>query len=227
MQKRLLLASLAGTVLSAALGHFYLERLENEVQGGAKVALLVASEDIALGAGLTEKLVAVREVPEAYIDSRQIRASDAKKVIGARVSSALKANDAVLWSDLASGAGRTRVLSALVERGQRAVAIDLKAGDFDGLLRPGDRVDVLLTERSRDGAVGATSLLVQNLLVLAVGADLGKADDTTKRLPARAGAVTLSASVEAAQLITQARERGQLSLTLRNSDDIALTGAVR
>jgi Flp pilus assembly protein CpaB len=226
MQKRLLFASLAGTVLSAALGHFYLERLENEIQGGAKVALLVASEDIALGAGLTEKLVAIREVPEAYIDSRQIRASDAKKVIGARVSSALKANDAVLWSDLASGAGRTRVLSALVERGQRAVSIDLKAGDFDGLLRPGDRVDVLLTERSRDGVVGATSLLVQNLLVLAVGADLGKADNT-KRLAGRAGAVTVSASVEAAQLITQARERGKLSLTLRNSDDIALTGAVR
>jgi Flp pilus assembly protein CpaB len=34
--------------------------------------------------------------------------------------------------------------------------------------------------------------------------------------------VTLSATVEQAQVLTQAQQRGRLSLTLRNSDDIAL-----
>ncbi len=226
MKKSPLLIALAFAVAAGAVGHLYLARLEAEVSGGPKVSLLVAAEEVPLGSTLSEKALAVRDVPEAYVDARQIHASDSKKILGARVSTALGANDAILWSDVA-GASTTRALSTLVERGMRAVAIEARAGSFDGLLRPGDRVNVLFTASS-GSEPGATSTLLQNLLVLSVGGSVAKTSEGGARAPGaqRGGSVTLSASVTDAQLITQAREHGRLSLTLRNADDIALATGV-
>lgn len=225
MKKTPLLVALTAAVSAAAVGHVYLTRLEAEVSGGKKVAVLTVGEDVALGSALSDKVLAVRDVPEAYVDARHVRASDAKKVVGARVSTALRANDAVLWSDVSSG-GSTRTLSGLVERGMRAVAIEGKAADFDGLLRPGDRVDVLFTASQGTDQPGSTVTLLQNLLVLSVGGSMAKTNEVSSKLTARGGVVTLSASVEDAQILTQAKERGRLSLTVRNADDINLAAGV-
>jgi pilus assembly protein CpaB len=221
--KRLgLLASVAAALGSVALGHLYFQRLEAEISGGPKVAVLVAAQDLPVNAVLTEQNVAVRDIPQAYVETRQVRAPELKKVLGARVAGGLKANDALLWTDLARFSDQHRVLSGLVQNGMRAVAIDLRAGDFDGLLRPGDRVDVLFTQNAKDGA-GTTSTLLQNVLVLSVGGNIARADQTAPPTPLRSsGSVTLSVSALQAQLVTQAKERGRLTLSLRNPDDITI-----
>ena len=219
------LAALAGLGLS----HLYLSRLEAEVSGGPRVSVLVVSEDTPIGAVLTEDKLAARDLPQAYVEERNVRASDAKKVIGVRVAGGLRANEAVLWSDLTKFSEHARVLSALVQNGMRAVTVDARAADFDGLLRPGDRVDVLFTTPSKDAEGGATTTLLQNLLVLSVGGDLGRRDGSAKDdtgAAGRMGSVTLSATLEQAQLLTQAKERGKLGLTLRNPDDIQLVEGV-
>jgi pilus assembly protein CpaB len=222
MKRTPLITCLGASVAAALVGHLYLQRLEAEVSGGPKLALLVASEDLPLGTRLTESKLAVRDVPEAYVDPRQVRASEAKRLVGVRLSTALKANDSVLWSDVSRGSSSTRLLSGLVERGMRAVSIEARSSDFDGLLRPGDRVDVLFTEGAQGGG-GATRTLLQNLLVLSVGSDMATVDEKGRRGGvARAGSVTLGVSVEAAQIITHAEGQGRLSLTLRNSDDIVV-----
>jgi len=212
-----------------ALSHVYLQRLEAEVSGGPKVSVLVVSEDTAVGAVLTEDKLAVRDVPQAYVDERNVRAADAKKILGVRTAGGLRANEAVLWSDLMKFSDHARVLSGLVQSGLRAVTIEARAADFDGLLRPGDRVDVLFTTPSKDAETGLTTTLLQNLLVLSVGGDLGKRDDGTKDeggAGSHSGTVTLSATLEQAQLLTQAKERGKLGLTLRNPEDMQLVEGV-
>jgi pilus assembly protein CpaB len=224
MKKAVLLTSLAAALGSVGLGHLYLTRLEAEVSGGPKIAVLVAAEDLPMGSTLSEKVMAVRDLPQAYLDSRHVRASEARKVAGTRVTSAVKANEPVLWTDLAAAGGRARVLSSLIERGMRAVAIDAKTGTFDGLLRPGDRVDVLFTAGGNGD--GSTTTLLQNLLVLSVAGNIANADENPGRLASSFGSVTVAATVEQAQLITQAKERGRLSLTLRNTDDIQLAEGV-
>lgn len=224
MTKRFaILLSLASAAGAATFGHLYLARLEREVAGGAKVPVLVASEDVPMGAVLTEKQVALRDLPQAYLESRHIRAADAKRVIGVRVTAGVKANEAVMWSDLAELRGPARTLSMLVQKGMRAVSINAKTSDFDGLLRPGDRVDLLFTPGEEGGA---TTTLLQNLLVLSVGANVGRADEIPKERLSRGSSVTLSTTVEQAQVVTQAKERGRLTLTLRNSSDITLVEAV-
>ena len=130
-----------------------------------------------------------------------------------------------MWSDLAELRGPARTLSMLVQKGMRAVSVSAKTSSFDGLLRPGDRVDVLFTPGQNGVESGPTGLLLQNLLVLSVGSDVGRADEAPKDRLSRGNSVTLSTTVEQAQLVTQAKERGRLTLTLRNSSDITLVEA--
>jgi len=226
MNRRLqVLLSLAAATGAMALGHFYLTRLERDVAGGAKVSVLVASEDVPMGSVLSEKSVALRELPQAYLESRHIRASEAKRVLGVRVTGGIKANEAVMWSDLAELQGPARTLSSLVQKGMRAVSIQGRSSDFDGLLRPGDRVDVLFTAGSKGEEPGSTVTLIQNVLVLSVGGSVDRTEEAPQNVFSFGGSVTLGATVEQARIVTNAKERGRLTLTLRNSNDITLVEA--
>jgi pilus assembly protein CpaB len=221
-----LLASLVAALGAAGLMHLYLQRLEAEVSGGPKVPVLVAAENVPVGALLTEKLLALRDLPRAYVEQRHIRAGDIKSIIGVRVSSGLKANEAILWSDLTKFSDHARVLSGLIQNGLRAVAIDGHSLDFEGLLCPGDRVDVLFSNSGKDESASSTSTILQNLLVLSVGANIGPSDDAVRPAAVHGAGVTVSATVEQAQLLTQAQLRGKLTLSLRNTDDIAVVEGV-
>lgn len=219
--KKSIAISVAAAIAALGLGHLYLQRLESEVSGGERVAIIVAAEDIAIGELLKKDQLAIREIPQAYVEDRHVRAKDQKDIVGARASAALKANESVLWTDVGTFGQRSRVLSGLVQNGMRAIAVDGSVTDFDGLLRPGDHVDVLLSTAGDDVAGALTVTLLQNLLVLSSGGDLGR-EDTRNAKRTRGGLVTLSATAEQAQLITQAKDRGRLSLTLRNPADIEI-----
>jgi pilus assembly protein CpaB len=213
----LLLALFSGGV-SVVMAHVYLKRLETELSGGPKVAVLVAADDLPVGTVLGRAHVKLREVPLSYVDRRYVKATEAKKALGVRVSTGLNAADAVLWTDLGLGGNDGRELSRLVQHGMRAIHV--QADDlFDGLLRPGDRVDVLF---SALGADNQTQTLLQNLLVLCVDGDTGASEDAGGAARARGNSVTLSVTAEQAQLVTQAEQHGRLRLVVRNADDIVL-----
>jgi Flp pilus assembly protein CpaB len=214
-----LLASLVAALGAAALAHVYMQKLEDEVSGGPRIPILVAAEDVPIGSTLAEKVLAVRDLPRAYVEPRHIRASDLKKVIGVRVTAGLKANDTVLWSDLSQFSEHAKVLSGLIQNGLRAVAIDGRALDFEGLLRPGDRVDVLFTNTLKDDGASATFTILQNLLVLSVGGSIARGNGQPPSATVHGTSVTVSATIEQAQLLTQAQLRGRINLSLRNSDD--------
>lgn len=220
MKKAGLVASLVAALGSGGLAHLHFVRLTAEVSGGPKVPILAAAADIPVGGVLTEESLVVRDVPQAYVEGRAVRAPDVKKVLGARVTAGLKASEALLWTDLSKFNEHARVLSGLVENGMRAVSVDGRTATFDGLLRPGDRVDVLLTTGDKSDGNAATVTLLQNLLVLSVGESIARTDEDPKT-GSRAAAVSLAATMDEAQRLTLAAKHGQLTLTLRNPDDIA------
>ncbi len=217
-----LLASLVAALGAAGLAHVYMQKLEDEVSGGPRISVLVAAQDVPIGLTLTEKALAVRDLPQAYVETRHVRASDLSKIVGVRVASGLKVNETVLWSDLSQFSDHAKVLSGLIQNGLRAVAIDGRALDFEGLLRPGDRVDVLFTNTSKEDGASSTSTILQNLLVLSVGGSIARSNGQAPSATVHGTSVAVSATIEQAQLLTQAQLRGKINLSLRNSDDIAV-----
>lgn len=224
MIQKPLIISVTAALCGMALLQLYLRRLEDEVSGGPRTSVLIAAGDIATGGIIEREMLGVRDLPRAYVEQRHIKSAEAKRVIGAHAAAAVKAGESLLWTDIAAFQAERGTLSSLVEEGTRAITINARASDFAGLIRPGDRVDVLFTRSDRlNGAGGRfTSILLQNLLVLAVGGDIGDREEGQKRYRS-GGGVTLSATVDQAQLLTQAEHQGRLKLVLRNPDDVVLS----
>lgn len=220
MDRKALVIAMALAALGAVCLFLYMRRFEAETSGGPKVAILIATRDIPIGVNLQRNMLGLRQLPQAYVEQRHIMVGDMETVLGARMSMAVHANEAILWSDLASMQTERRDLSGLIEPGMRAMTISARGaggGTFGGLLRPGDRVDVLHTPgRGTGGPVTIT--LLQNVVVLAVGMDTGG----NNGMAGRGSTVTVSVTPEQAQLIIHAATEGPLDVVLRNPDDIVV-----
>jgi pilus assembly protein CpaB len=224
MRRIALLAAIIMGLASLALLAQHKKSFEERVSGGEAVPVLVASNTIPLGEVLTEDMLAIREIPESYIDARHIRASDADKAIGIRTTMGLRSQEAILWTDLAVASEERRVLSGLVKQGMRAITVRIKQGaSLSGMLRPGDRIDLLLSATRDDGPI--VMPLLQNVLVLAVGNDMGVqqiASENIFDMVMSGSDLTLSVTIEQAQVLTLAQDEGSLSASLRNPNDIVV-----
>ncbi len=232
MKSRALLVAIAAAVVGLVLVVFYMQSFEAEASGGEPTIVLVARQNIPLGSQLDPATMLVeRVIPAAYVENRHVRAAEVDRIRGIRVVSGVRAGEALLWTDLATMSDSARDLSGLVRSGMRAITISAdQTATFGGLVRPGDRVDVLLT-LDRPVPNGdpqrVTVPLLQSLIVLAAGQDTGMIQRASQQTAAGRAQpmqnVTLSATVEQAQMIAFATQRGRLTLVLRNPDDIPVT----
>lgn len=216
MDRRALLIAVLATAAGIALLRVYLQRLEQQASGGPRQPVLMLTGDLAAGTALERDGLGTRELPQAYLDSRHIPARQLNEVLGLRLALAVRAHEALLWTDLASLRPAPRTLASLIPPGMRAFNLSTRAGAFDALLAPGDRVDVLLA--SEQGATPANTV-AENLLVLAIGEQIGQ---TGTHARGRRGDVTLSVSPEQGRSLASAERRGSLRLVLRHPDDIGL-----
>jgi pilus assembly protein CpaB len=226
VHKRALFLAFAFACLGAALLYVYLRRFEQEASGGPPVKLLVALKPVAPGTLLTDEMLATREVPVAYVENRAVRESERAKVIGLRVATPVQAQQTLMWTDLAIAADDRRDLSSLVQPGMRAVSVRAMNDDKSfALIRPGDRVDVIATMPASETSPQRESVvLLQNVLVLAVGLDTGS-EPVIKRTSGepRDLLLSLSLTVPETQLLSLAVEKGRVSVALRNPDDVRTT----
>lgn len=222
-RKAAVIAVLLG-VLGLLLLALYQRRFEVEASGGEKVKVLTVVKQIDRGKMITEELVAVREIPIAYVEERAIKENEKAKVLGLRVGMTLKAGQTVMWTDLVTATEERRDVSSLVLPGYRALTI--RASRDDGsvsLVRPGDYVDVL-------GVLGtggvnekkSSVVLLQRVLVLATGGDTSADSSEKEKKPSdKDNFVTLSVTLTEAQLLTLAAEHGRLAVAVRHPDDQA------
>jgi pilus assembly protein CpaB len=223
MYRRALLVALACAVAAVSLFVLYLKQYERESSGGEPVRVLVVLHALEAGAQITDDALGVKDIPQAYVEDRAVRESDKNRVLGLRVGGLVQAQQTLMWSDLSVTSEERRDLSTLVQPGRRAVTISFKNGTMAALLRPGDSVDVIAVAEAR-GEGRVAKVLLQNVLVLAVGnstAADGKVDAQQREL--REGDLTLSVTLAEAQQLALARERGDLSVAVRNVDDAQVT----
>lgn len=229
VSRNLLLVALACAALGVAFLMLYLERFEAEASGGERIQLLTVITPVPRGTVLTDDMVAVREVPVAYVEPRAVRAAELSKVRGILTATDLDTQDGLMWSDLALDTQR-RDLATLVQPGNRALTIEAHRNH---LVRPGDYVDVLGTFGSQYGGdfSGSTVVLLQRVLVLAVGEDTDRqvfavkkdSDAASKGFGLGAPTITLSLQLHEAQLIAAAGQQGKLGVVLRGRSDSSVT----
>jgi pilus assembly protein CpaB len=120
-----------------------------------------------------------------------------------------------------------RNLSSLIQPGMRAVTVRTKGNEDKSfaLIRPGDRIDVIATMPGEKQADQRSSIvLLQNVLVLAVGSDTGgEANEKGGSQQQMDMVLSLSLTVPEAQLLALATEKGTLTVALRNPDDVRVT----
>lgn len=223
MNKRALLISLVVGVVGALLLLLYLSRFEQEASGGERVRLLMAVKAIEPGTSIQEDALTIREVPLAYVEDRAVKAVEKAKVVGLRIGTKVEANQTLMWTDLAIAADERRDLSSLVQPGARAVSIKAESGDKSfSLIQPGDYVDVIASMPGADAEKRNAVVLLQKVLALAVGLETAPEKITDSKDERREMVLTLSVSLQEAQLLSLAAERGKLLVALRNPDDQTL-----
>jgi pilus assembly protein CpaB len=224
MNKRALFIALVFAVLGIVLLVLYQQRFVAEASGGEKIKLLIAVKPIEHGKVITEEMLAIREVPMAYVEDRAVKEVEKAKILGLRVGDTVQAQQTLMWTDLVTANEDRRDLSSLVQPGSRAVSIQMaKEGSSVALIRPGDYVDVFAVMSQDKSEQKIAVVLLQRVLVLATGLDTSPdaVDMRDKRAnnSETASLLTLSLPVTEAQLLALAQEKGRLAVALRNPED--------
>jgi pilus assembly protein CpaB len=217
------LAVVAGLLLR---GLFVVSTAPKAPKPVATRAVRVAAHPLPVGLLLREDDLGWREVPESQLTPAMIAkdSPNAARLAGAVVRQAIAEGADIAARDVvfADAAG---FLAAALSPGLRAVsvAIDDVTGNA-GLIQPGDRVDLLLTQKLDTGMTGdmphpvASETILSDLRVIAVGSSMkmpdGNAAPAAPPRPART--VTLEVTPEQAEKVAVATRLGQLSLALRS-----------
>jgi pilus assembly protein CpaB len=208
-------AGVAGVVLLV----LYVRRFEQDASGGRRIALLVAASPIERGKLLTAEMLGTREVPQAYVDDRAIRASDRDKIVGLRATNTIPVAQTIIWPDVVAMTDDQRDLSSLVQPGNRGMPIRVAIDDEIPLIHPGDFVDVIgVMNDTKD-----TCVLLQRVLVLATGSRTSFTVNSTDKRVERATTLTLSVSLQEGQLLALAMEGARLTVAVRNPEDQRVT----
>jgi pilus assembly protein CpaB len=205
---------------------------------GAGEEILVATAPLTNGTLLRDHDVGWQVIGHAPARGEIVRPSAAARDANPDIDEQTRAQvyGAALRTDLATGdpihrhsivrPGDREFLQFVLAPGARAIAIPVMTGGAStDLLFPGDRVDVVLTQKF--GNTGApltrssvSETVVENLRVLVIGAiDPKSAGGNTF-----GRTVTLEVMPDQAEKITVASELGKLSLTLRAAAGVSTTG---
>jgi len=216
------------------------QNLEAAPEAAAREEILVATMPLAPGTLLRARDVTWQIIgrpaergeivrPSATVREAQSKADEEARseVYGAALREAVSVGDPIRRVGIVKPGDRD-FLQIVLSPGARAIAIPVATGGAStGLLNPGDRVDVILTQKFSDSTTPLThrsvsETVVENLRVLVIDATDAKtaAGNTFGRT------VTLEVMPEQAEKINVATELGKLSLTLRGrSGTDGTTGA--
>lgn len=181
--------------------------------------VLVAGRDLPIGVFLKPGDLRWQDwpsdnLPESYLVDRAI---ELKELEGAVVRRSFSAGEPIT-ADRIIKPGDRGFLAAVLQAGYRAVAIPIGAASgVSGLIFPGDRVDILLTQTLQPAGDGeseqrASETVLTNVRVLAMDQ---KVDDQDGK-PKLAKTATLEVLPKQAEILAVVRELGSLSLSLRS-----------
>ena len=211
----LLGAAVFVALIASLVTYNWLKKEATASEGNAQThPVAVALTDLSWGTKLTPD--AIKLVPflkgslpegEYFTDKESLR----DRVIITPV----KANEPILRSRLDPDTKSLGGIAAVVRSDKRAMAVKVdKVIGVSGFIHPGDRVDVLATMDRNDSREPVTKIVLQNILVLAVGPELDQQENSKKPLPS--DVITLELAPEEAEKLALASSEGRIQLALRS-----------
>jgi len=196
------------------------------VAASTKVMVLIAAKPVRAGNLLKPEDIGAKETTQREAgDDANFDGPDARRTLaGAMVRGTLSAGDVIRAKDVMRP-GDHGFLAAVLGPGMRAVSVgvDTVSGTA-GLIWPGDRIDVILTQAISDPAVPvgrrlAAETVLSGVRVIAIDQQLlqGVAPDAAADNN-KARTVTLEVTSAEAERVSVATRIGKLSLTVRSAD---------
>jgi len=145
--------------------------------------------------------------------------TDMNTLVGRVVISSIRAKEPFLESRLAPQSMKTGGVAAVIGSKKRAVAVRVdKVIGVAGFVKPGNRVDVLVTMSKGKAAEPVTKIVLENILVLAAGPEVTTVKGKEQQ-PATVDVITLEVTPEEAEKLALAATEGKLQLALRGLID--------
>lgn len=239
-KKKLLIAAVIVGAFAALLIYLYSQQQEERIKTftADQVEVIHAARDIPEGTPLSADNVTTRKIPQSNLHPSAIRKEALSGYIDVPVARNIPANTMILDTDLMSERS-SNTLATRIPPGERAMSVPVDAiSGISGLLRPGDQIDILGTfpVGSRDQLVeeagGGSSIgymtitLLHSVTLLAVGEEISGVGTDPSTARGGYSTVTVSVTINEAELLTIAQTRGELMMLLRHPEDTEI-GSVK
>src|SRR5437868_1634689 len=207
----------AGIIAYSAIKH----QQARVTSGWNLVPVIVASVDIGEGTTVTFDMVAQRSVPEQFVTSSVVKPDSASYIVNQKVLVPVQAGDPLMWSQFETTKAAER-LSTKVQKKARAITVEAgKTTAVGGWVRPNDHVDLIGTFKDPQTNESVAVTLLQNVIVLATGKITGTTNvNLIPEGQRNYSDISLLVIPEEAEILVLAQELGNLTLSLRNEDDV-------
>ena len=179
------------------------------------VQALVSNADLSWGTKLTPEMMQLQEFPQGAIPEGHFTSLETIKDRVLLID--LKRSELLLESKLAPLGTTSGGVAAVTDINKRAMSV--KVDDVIGVagfIKPGDRVDVMVTIEPESGkqANMMSKMILENVKVLATGTQMERKGKDEEPKPVQV--ITVEVDVEEADKLALASTQGRLRLALRN-----------
>ena len=238
MEKKSMLVPMMLALFAAGIYWWLLTSKERQQSANLeKATVLVAKFDLPPRTIMNVDLVETREMPRMYLeqDSYEVRSQSDLKLVSNLVTSIRVPKGNQLTQSALITLSPEAGLSVKVPPGYRGCVLPLE-NDLLRLIKPGDRVDILV---SFDAVMGdnrkekVTATILQNVLVLGVGSNLGqglsiaqakdkaKSESADQAFSDKMG-LSLALNPNEEQYLSLSQEQGKVSVVVRGLGDVEL-----
>ncbi|MCA9470573.1 MAG: Flp pilus assembly protein CpaB [Nitrospirales bacterium] len=175
--------------------------------------IAVASADLAWGTPIKKEMIREIPFPQENLPSGHFKKPE--DLIGRIVLTSMKRHEPILESKLAPIDIKSGGVLGVLDPEKRAMAVKVdQVVALPGFLKPGDRVDIMLTMAGEKGQKKITKTVLENMKVLAIGTQMERGPADGKPQPVKI--VTFEVTLEEAEMLAMASNGGQLRFALRS-----------
>lgn len=212
--KIILIAALLMGLVTTMLFFNYMKRFdEASALGDNVISVVAAKQAIKANTKIADGMLEIMQVPGNGVHQQAVKKpADA---VGKVASADLAPGEILLSHRLKNQQEESVIVSKKVQEGYRAVTVGVNlVQSVSNLIEPGDYVDVVSTPTDKQSERLLSTMIMENLRVLAIGRRMIEATPETPY--AEYSTVTLEVKPQDAVTIINADERGNISLVLRS-----------